>query len=293
MPGIRSKVKKGSSQLIPDGPLDEILSGLKDSLQRLTLLTGAGVSAESGIPTFRGPEGYWTAGSRNYQPHEIGTFAMLQRQPRAVWRWFLFRRGVCRGARPNPGHTAIVGMEKLLHDRFALITQNVDGLHLRAGNSDATTYQVHGNLNYMRCLHECNAQIHPIPEVIPSIARDGDLSETLWQHLTCPRCGGMMRPHVLLWDEYYNEAYYRYQTALSLAGQTDVLIVVGTTGATSLPAQVVREVLHRNKVLIVVDIEANEFSELTESYDHGFFLPHPSALILPEMLKRINPKPID
>ncbi|NOS74904.1 MAG: RNA polymerase subunit sigma, partial [Methyloglobulus sp.] len=114
----------------------------------ITVLTGAGVSAESGIPTFRGEEGYWTVGSRNYQPSEIATQAMFQRNPKEVWKWFLYRRGICEDALPNPGHLAIVKMEKLLGSRFRLVTQNVDGLHLRAGSNIDRTYQVHGNLNY-------------------------------------------------------------------------------------------------------------------------------------------------
>ncbi|MEQ1739336.1 MAG: Sir2 family NAD-dependent protein deacetylase [Methyloglobulus sp.] len=122
----------------------------------ITVLTGAGVSAESGIPTFRGPEGYWTVGSRNYQPSEIATQAMFQRNPKEIWKWFLYRRGICEDALPNPGHLAIVKMEKLLGSRFRLVTQNVDGLHLRAGSNIDRTYQVHGNLNYMRCARECS-----------------------------------------------------------------------------------------------------------------------------------------
>lgn len=180
--------------------LKDTLSYVFNSTKRITILTGAGVSAESDIPTFRGPEGYWTVGSRNYQPQEIGTYAMFLQNPQEVWKWFLFRRGICQAANPNPGHLAIAEMEKLLRDRFTLITQNVDGLHIRAGNRSERTYQVHGNLNYMRCSKACSMPIHPMPDEIPSKKRDEDISEAEWELLRCPECGDITRPHVLLWD---------------------------------------------------------------------------------------------
>src|ERR1017187_4141744 len=95
----------------------------------VVFLTGAGISAESGIPTFRGPEGFWRVGSRNYQPTEMATAVAFARMPAEVWRWYLFRRGVCRSAAPNAAHRALVRFEKRAGDRFLLIIQNVDGLH--------------------------------------------------------------------------------------------------------------------------------------------------------------------
>ena len=105
----------------------------------LVVVTGAGVSAESGIPTFRGKEGYWTVGSRVYQPQELATQAAFRRMPEEIWRWYLYRLGVCRAAAPNPGHVALVELERALGDRFLLVTQNVDGLHPRAGSSPGRT----------------------------------------------------------------------------------------------------------------------------------------------------------
>ncbi|HVV49677.1 MAG TPA: Sir2 family NAD-dependent protein deacetylase, partial [Polyangia bacterium] len=100
----------------------------------IVFLTGAGISAESGIPTFRGAEGYWRVGSRNYQPTEMAAAAAFARMPEEVWRWYLYRRGVCRAAAPNDAHRALVALERRLGARFLLVTQNVDGLHLRAGS---------------------------------------------------------------------------------------------------------------------------------------------------------------
>ncbi|NNE36864.1 MAG: RNA polymerase subunit sigma, partial [Gammaproteobacteria bacterium] len=84
------------------------------SVKNVTFLTGAGISAESGIPTFRGPEGYWSVGSREYQPQEMATYAMFCQHPDEVWKWYLYRLGVCQDASPNDGHKALVELETYL-----------------------------------------------------------------------------------------------------------------------------------------------------------------------------------
>ena len=103
---------------------------------RITVLTGAGISAESGIPTFRGPEGYWTVGSQVYQPQEMATFWMFTHQPDEVWKWYLYRMGVCARAEPNPGHLALAEMERRFGDRFTLFAGlddvALEGLYLGA-----------------------------------------------------------------------------------------------------------------------------------------------------------------
>src|SRR5690606_13301542 len=134
-------------------------------------LTGAGISAESGIPTFRGPEGYWRVGSTNYHPHELATFAAYSEMPAVVWGWYLYRRGVCRAASPNPGHAAIVRAENALGDGFHLITQNVDGLHLRGGNSLERPSAIHAMIDFYRCALECTPSTYGIAA---AGARGGD-----------------------------------------------------------------------------------------------------------------------
>ena len=267
-----------------DPVLRQILAGVKPRRQKLAVLTGAGVSAESGIPTFRGSDGYWTIGSRNYQPQQIGTMAMFQQHAREVWRWYLYRRRICRQARPNPGHLAIAQMESLLSEHFELITQNVDGLHLRAGNSASKTSEIHGNLNFMRCANECNSRLHPIGDDIHGPEPQEDLAEPQWRRLICPSCGGWLRPHVLWWDESYNEEHYRFHTVLNIARRTDVLLVVGTTGSTLLPGLIVEEALNRDRTLVVIDIEPNIFSSAALNHTKGFFVQGSSAAILPQIV---------
>jgi len=251
---------------------------------KITVLTGAGISAESGIPTFRGPEGYWTVGSKVYQPQEMATFWMFTHQPDEVWKWYLYRMGVCAAAEPNPGHRALVAMENHFGDRFTLITQNVDGLHLRAGNTLARTYQIHGNVFYMRCSLECSEAVYLIPEAVRPKAKDEHLTDSDREHLRCPVCGARSRPHILLFDESYNEHHYHFYSSLKAARETALLIVVGTAGATNLPNQVAREVYQQGGVILDVNIETNPFAQLAEKSSRGFFIQEPSAQALPAML---------
>jgi NAD-dependent deacetylase len=270
-----------------DPELKTRLMRFVDSEKLLIVMTGAGVSAESGIPTFRGPKDYWTVGSRVYQPQEISTNSMLVRQPEAVWMWFLYRRGICRMAQPNPGHFAIVELERRLGDRFILITQNVDGLHTRAGNSLARTYKIHGDLEFMRCIKECTREVYPIPEAIPAKDRHGQISSEEWDLLKCPRCGAISRPHVLLWDEYYNEEHYRFNSSLEAADRAAVLIVVGTTGATNLPNRIVDRFLRHKGLMIDINIEMDVFAHSAINKG-GYFIQSGSASALPQIVETLR-----
>ena len=255
---------------------------------RITVLTGAGISAESGIPTFRGPEGYWTVGSRVYQPEEMATWRMFQQNPRAVWQWYLYRLGVCRQADPNTGHHALVEMEQYFSGRFILVTQNVDNLHRRCGQSAENTYEIHGNINWVRCTNACSENLLPLPNPVTPKAKSEPISEPEWQALHCPRCGHLLRPHVLWFDENYDEFHYRYESTLEAGQQTDCLVVVGTSGATNLPNQLVAEVYHRKGAIIDINIEPNRFGQLAERYDRGLAIRKPSSIALPLIVKQMH-----
>jgi len=253
---------------------------LKDAAQgpgRITLLTGAGISAESNIPTFRGPEGYWTA-----------TFEMFMQKPDEVWKWYLYRIGVCKKAKPNSGHRALVEMEKHFGNRFTLITQNVDNLHLRAGSHRSRTFQIHGNIFYMRCTRECALKIYSIPENLTGRGKDDNLTERDRTLLSCPECGILTRPPVLWFDEAYNEHYYRFDSALKAAEETELLIVVGTSGATNLPSQIAWLVHGRNRSIVDINIEENPFSQLAYKSRQGYFIKEASSKALPRILKTLK-----
>jgi NAD-dependent deacetylase len=250
-----------------EAKLAGILEEVRDRRGRVVALTGAGISAESGIPTFRGADGYWVVGSRNYMPQEMATHEMFERAPEEVWRWYLYRFGVCKDARPNAGHEALVALERALGDRFTLVTQNIDGLHRRAGSE--RVFCIHGDAAYVRCASECGLGV---VELAAFGARGaGPLTAAERETLTCPRCHGWLRPHVLWFDECYDEDNYRMDSALRAAGAADLLLVVGTSGATNLPMQIGHLVFRRGAALVDVNPEENPFAELAARAPRGFF----------------------
>ncbi|HEX4337094.1 MAG TPA: Sir2 family NAD-dependent protein deacetylase [Polyangiaceae bacterium] len=257
----------------------------------VVVLTGAGISAESGIPTFRGPEGYWKVGSRHYRPMELATHAAFSRMPDDVWSWYLYRRAACRAAQPNRAHEALVVLEERLGERFLLVTQNVDGLHLRAGNSPERTFQIHGNIDFMRCARDCVSDLWALPDALgvtwEKTRSLGDAERAL---LVCPSCGGPSRPHVLWFDEQYDEERFRFQSSLRAADRADVLVVVGTSGATNLPNQICHRAAERGATLIVIDTEPTPFSALAER-GAGAFLEGTATALVPELCARLGALP--
>jgi NAD-dependent deacetylase len=259
-----------------------------DALARpglVTFLTGAGISAESGIPTFRGAEGYWTIGSTEYRPQELATRAAFRRMPWGVWAWYLYRRGVCRGAQPNDAHRALARAEQALGDRVLVVTQNVDGLHRRAGSSPARTYEIHGNIELMRCAAACTAERWPIPDGVPDLARGDDVPEAAQALLVCPRCGAMARPHVLWFDESYDEELFRWDSSQTAAERTSLLVVVGTSARTNLPWVVVELAERRGATILDVNVEDNPFGAIAER--RGAALREPAAVAIPALVEHL------
>jgi NAD-dependent protein deacetylase/lipoamidase len=263
----------------------KIIDILNNPATKITVLTGAGISAESGIPTFRGPEGYWTVGSKVYMPEEVATLAMFRQHPQEVWEWYLYRLGVCLHAEPNQGHYALAEMERLLADRFTLITQNIDNLHIRAGNSLERTYQIHGNINFTRCSNACHAQLSMLDDVMKIKREQKALQKNELSLLRCQHCGAWLRPHVLWFDEYYDEEHFRFDSSIKVAANTNLLVIVGTSGATALPNHVASLVQQNKGTIIDINPEENPFSELAESSPHGMFIQQSSSSVLPALLE--------
>ena len=268
--------------------IDALLAEVSLERGPVVVMTGAGVSAESGIPTFRGADGYWRVGSRNYQATELATGAAFAQMPDDVWAWYLYRRGVCRGAAPNAAHRAIAALEHALGERFLLLTQNVDGLHRRAGSSAERTYEIHGNIDLMRCSNGCSRAIVRIPE---EVEVDWPKGRTLQAEqrsmLRCASCGARTRPHVLWFDEHYDEEHFRFDSSLRAAAQASLLIVIGTAGQTNLPMHVGRLVNARGAPLIVINLEASPFTEMAERGPHGLFLQGTAGEHVPPLMERV------
>jgi len=272
---------------LPD-ELAPLLSHAADQDGPVVFLTGAGISAESGIPTFRGKEGYWQVGSRNYHPQEMATHSAFVRMPDEVWAWYLYRRGVCHGADPNAAHQAVAELEQKLDDRFVLITQNVDGLHLRAGNSLERTYQIHGNIDFVRCGADCCTDMVPMPE---GIDLDWDKGRPVTDHergiLRCPRCGALARPHVLWFDECYDEARFRFESSIQTAVSAALLVVVGTAGQTNLPLQVGELVARRGAPMVVVNPDPSPFTRFAQQSERGLFIQGTAGEYVPPLCDEI------
>ena len=245
--------------------MDAVLAACRAALDRpgsVIALTGAGVSAESGIPTFRGKEGYWMIGSRDYHPQELATHAAFEDMPWNVWPWYLYRRSVCRRAQPNPGHHALARLATSLPERFALVTQNVDGLHRRAGSPDVGTFPIHGDISLMRCAADCVPERWPIPDAVPDFDRGDEVAPATRALLVCPRCGGMSRPHVLWFDESYDEERFFLDTVRRLARRAALVVVAGTSAQTNLPWQVVQLAGAAGATIVDVNLEDNPFGDI-------------------------------
>lgn len=265
----------------------ELLDGGIDHDGPVVVLTGAGISADSGVPTFRGEEGYWTVGSRNYHPMEMATHAAFERMPDEVWRWYLYRRSVCRAAKPNAGHLALVKLERALKDRLLLITQNVDGLHLRAGSTNERMYQIHGNIDFMRCEDE-HPHVRPVPaEVGAHWTRDTPMTEDVRRMLQCCDGGRMARPHVLWFDECYDEELFRFESSIRAATRAALLLVIGTSGSTNLPMQVASIVAQRGAPMIVINRDESPFSRFAQGSERGWFVQGGAAEHLPPMVEHL------
>ncbi|MBP7698163.1 MAG: NAD-dependent deacylase [candidate division Zixibacteria bacterium] len=222
--------------------------------RRCVVLTGAGISAESGVPTFRGKEGLWG----KFRPEELATMEAFLANPAIVWEWYNWRRTVLGSVQPNPGHFALADMQELF-DSFVLVTQNVDGLHRQAGSREVL--ELHGNIRRNKCLdcaepHADSADIDP--EAIPA----------------CPRCGGKIRPDVVWFGEMLPEAVI--ERAFAESARADVFFSVGTSAIVQPAALLPVEAKHGGAALIEVNPERTPLSHLADlhvSAASGEFLP--------------------
>ncbi len=180
------------------------------------VLTGAGISAASGVPTFRGKDGLWN----KYRPEELANFEAFQKDPELVWEWYQWRRELIQNVQPNLGHYALVDMERIFPE-FAVITQNVDNLHQRAGSQHVI--ELHGNIFRSKC-SRCGrpySEEFDVKEGIP----------------VCPECGGLIRPDVVWFGEMLPEENLRKAQEFAMA--SEVFFAIGTSAvvepAASLP----------------------------------------------------------
>ncbi len=277
-----------SSELEPyKSALARVVKTASARAGRVVFLTGAGISSESGVPTFRGPEGYWRVGSRNYHPQELATHAAFEAMPATVWAWYLARYRTCAQAQPNVAHLALVEAARALGERFLLVTQNVDGLHRRAGSPAEQLYEIHGNIALVRCVEGCPGLL-PLEPLLPHFP-DELAPRALPREFHCSNCQAPLRPHVLWFDEYYDEPLFRLDSTRAAAKTAALLVVIGTTGATNLPLQVGELAVRADAPLVVINPEPNPFSELVKRVSVGVFLEGRAGEWVPDLVRLLGP----
>jgi NAD-dependent deacetylase len=213
----------------------------------VTVLTGAGVSAASGVPTFRGAEGLW----RQFRPEDLATPQAFRRDPHLVWEWYAWRREQVAACLPNRAHDVIARWSRE-RANCRVVTQNVDDLHLRAGTRDLV--RLHGSLWDMSCAGGCGAvwrdERVPLPELPPR----------------CPHCGGLARPAVVWFGESLAEDDIR--RALD-ATECDLFLTVGTSAVVYPAAGLVDEARRRGAFTAEINLDATPASGIVDLAIHG------------------------
>lgn len=243
--------------MITPAPLIDLLASAKE----VVVLTGAGVSAESGVPTFRDAQtGLWA----RLKPEELATPDAFQSHPRRVWEWYAWRREKLAGVSPNPAHVALAQLQELL-PRLTLVTQNVDGLHQRAGSRDVI--ELHGNISRTKCFVE---------NLVVS-----DWDDTGEVPPRCPNCGGHLRPDVVWFGEPLPEN--ALAQALTRSAHCDLMLSVGTSGLVYPAAMLPYAALENNATVVEINPSPSPLAERAD-----LVLTGKAASILPRLVATLK-----
>jgi NAD-dependent deacetylase len=217
------------------------------SANSIVAFTGAGVSAESGVPTFRGTDGIWS----KFKPEELATMNAFLKNPALVWEWYNHRRTIIAGITPNPGHYALASMQHLV-PRFDVVTQNIDNLHKRAGSR--SVFELHGNIERSFCL-KCGR------------SWTNDFAVDSGETPRCPDCGGMVRPDVVWFGEMLPEDIW--EASVKASAKADLFLSIGTSGvvypAASLPLMAKKE----GAFVVEVNPEATPLTGVADVFLQG------------------------
>ena len=240
--------------------LERLVTALR-SAQSVAVLTGSGISAESGVPTFREAQtGLWA----RFDPEELATPEAYARDPRLVWEWYTWRRELVEKAASNPGHEALAELERHIPS-FALMTQNVDGLHRRAGSQNVI--ELHGNIRRSKCSREgVVAEPHKDDTNVPP---------------SCQRCGSPLRPDVVWFGEMLPAS--ALDEAFGAAQNCDLFFSVGTSSLVQPAASLPFEALRSGAVLVEVNPDE---TPLTRYVDYA--LQGRAGEVLPNLVESIK-----
>lgn len=233
------------------------------SAENILFLTGAGISSESGIPTFRGDGGYW----KKFKAEELATPEAFATHPEVVWEWYDYRRNVCFEAKPNPGHLTIANWQS--HSKTVnLITQNVDGLHPRAGSKNLL--EIHGNIFRARCT-SCDEKF--------LLSAEG-MNQKGLKH--CPSCESLLRPDIVWFGESYDNRLLT--KAWEQSKQCHVVFVIGTSANVSVPSNLALTAIRNGALGIEINPESTSLTPSMQLHFAG-----KSGEILPEIFKEVFP----
>jgi NAD-dependent deacetylase len=240
---------------------DELLQIVQTAV-RVTVLTGAGVSAESGVPTFRQAQtGLWA----QYDPHELATPTAFRRNPKLVWDWYAWRRELVGRAQPNPAHLALVEIARRV-PTFTLVTQNVDNLHQRAGSQNVI--ELHGNITRIKCAGD--------GRIITSTHwTDGDDTPP-----RCPDCNHYLRPDVVWFGENLPRAALEW--AIQSAQESDLFFSIGTSALVQPAASLPVLALENGATLVEVNPDETPLTRLADYALHG-----PAGEVLPALVDAV------
>ncbi len=241
---------------------DELVNQLVNA-RRCAVLTGAGISAESGVPTFRGQEGLWG----KFKPEELASMNAFMASPKIVWEWYNWRRELIGKVSPNDGHRALVEMEKTF-EKFVLITQNVDNLHAAAGSN--SILELHGNIYRNKCL-DCDALFE----------LDGDINPG--NIPTCRICGGKIRPDVVWFGEMLDPEIINM--AFAQAEKADVFFSIGTSTLVHPAATLPVVAKNHGATLVEINVEETPLTGLADFHFRG-----KSGEVLPNLVARLKEK---
>ena len=239
---------------------EQLLNRLANA-ESVAILTGAGVSAESGVPTFRDPGGLW----EQFRPEELANFDAFMRNPVLVSSWYAYRREIIRSVEPNPGHYAIAEMETLFDD-FTLITQNVDNLHRRAGSVHVV--ELHGNIMRNYCL-DCRREYTDMPE------HDKDTAPR------CTECGGLIRPDVVWFGELLPQDAVR--EAEQATRRADVFFSIGTSAIVYPAAGLPHTAREHGAYVVEINPSDTDFTPYAQEVIKG-----PSGTVMPRLVEAVK-----
>lgn len=240
-------------------------ASLLASAHRLVILTGAGMSKESGIPTFReAQDGLWAS----YDPQQLATPQGFRANPKLVWEWYQYRLGLVEQAEPHAGHLAVAALEERARGAV-VITQNVDGLHARAGSRDVL--ELHGSIRRFKCLRG-----HRGMSMVDLAGQEGTPP-------LCPRpgCGALVRPDVVWFGEQLDHVVI--QRAFVESEACDVMLIVGTSGVVHPAASLPYQAWNRRARIIEVNPVPSELTDLAH-----VFLQGPAGQVLPNVLTAVD-----